>query len=269
MEFRRFTFLLILIISSASIFSQDIFTEYYDINHRKLRKPDKADYYLQIKEENNMWFVEKFSADNVKIYEGSYSDKKLNEKTGTFTYYFESGKTRLVEIYSQNELDGKAIRYYENGQKEYEIEYKNGSMNGICLWYHENGQMSSKEEYLGGLRTGAQFRDENGEELDEKDAEYPPKFQGEEASEFILWVNTRVGYPQEAREFGYEGEEIISFIVDAKGNVKINKIVNSVHSSIDKVVIDIILSSPKWTPGKKHGKFYEYEFEIRTNFKLN
>ena len=55
----------------------------------------------------------------------------------------------------------------------------------------------------------------------------------------------RIGIPQSV---------IIQFIIDKKGNIKYPAVVRGLGSPIDQAAIDIILSMPKWEPGKHKGK---------------
>jgi antitoxin component YwqK of YwqJK toxin-antitoxin module len=268
MKLLQTIFILNFLFQFNCILAQEVETVYYDVSDKKVKKTHKADYYLKIKFQDNQWFAEKYSMGDVKISEGTYSDKKLTLKNGEFIHYYESGDIRLIENYRDNKLNGKSISYFQNGNIDYNVEYKNDNLNGTCMWYHENGQMSSKEEYVCNLRTSEMFWNEHGEEIDIKEAEYPPQFMGGIAELFDFWVNSKVKYPQDARELGYEGEQIISFVVDLNGMVTVDKVIQSVHPSIDKALIEIIESSPNWTPGKQHARLYSYNFDISTNFDI-
>ncbi|KYP16259.1 tetratricopeptide repeat protein [Flavihumibacter sp. CACIAM 22H1] len=59
---------------------------------------------------------------------------------GTKRYYFGSGKERLIETYTQGELNGPTTAYHESANKSYEVDYVNNSRNGYySSWYSAGG----------------------------------------------------------------------------------------------------------------------------------
>lgn len=64
------------------------------------------------------------------------------------------------------------------------------------------------------------------------------------------YIAKRVEYPEELRPWGVSGRVSVTFIVDADGSVKIDKVLESPHPKMSYRVKKIILStSGKWTPG--------------------
>lgn len=63
------------------------------------------------------------------------------------------------------------------------------------------------------------------------------------------YIAKRVEYPEELRPWGVSGRVSVTFIVDADGSVKIDKVLESPHPKMSYRVKKIILStSGKWTP---------------------
>ena len=80
--------------------------------------------------------------------------------------------------------------------------------------------------------------------------EQKPTFNGGDTNEFFKWVNSHLIYPEEAKENGIQGRATLQFTVDVDGSVKNVKVLRGVEPSLDKEVVRVLSSSPKWEPGK-------------------
>ena len=83
--------------------------------------------------------------------------------------------------------------------------------------------------------------------------EKEPSFQGGDANNFSKWVNTRLIYPEIAKENGIQGKVILGFTVNKDGTVSNIKVLRGVDSSLDKEAVRVVSMSPKWTPGMQGG----------------
>ena len=82
--------------------------------------------------------------------------------------------------------------------------------------------------------------------MDEK-----PSFNGGDVNEFAIWVNSKLNYPEVAKENGVQGRVVIQFTVNPDGFVSNVKVLRGVDSSLDKEAVRVVTMSPKWTsPGK-------------------
>jgi periplasmic protein TonB len=95
-----------------------------------------------------------------------------------------------------------------------------------------------------------------------------PKFRGGEVSKFSQWVNEHIRYPKLAEEIGIQGKVFISFMVEPDGSVSTVTILRSVDKLLDEEAIRVVLSSPKWTPGKQRGVPVRVRFSISINYQL-
>lgn len=77
-----------------------------------------------------------------------------------------------------------------------------------------------------------------------------PKFRKGGLEEYRKWVYTRIEYPDEAFNEGYEGLVVVSIIVEQNGSVSIDKVVESPAPLLTTEVLRVVASSPKWIPGK-------------------
>lgn len=98
--------------------------------------------------------------------------------------------------------------------------------------------------------------------------EVKPKFQGDEANQFVVWVNSRIKYPEEAFKNNIEGTVLIGFIIDAEGNLKDIKSIRAVNQILIDEAIRVIKESPKWTPGKDKGKNVAVPYQVPIIFKM-
>lgn len=83
------------------------------------------------------------------------------------------------------------------------------------------------------------------------------------------YIAKRVEYPEELRPWGVSGRVSATFIVDADGSVKIDKVLESPHPKMSYRVKKIILStSGKWTPATYFGVPIQQRFNIPVDFRL-
>ena len=61
---------------------------------------------------------------------------------------------------------------------------------------------------------------------------------------------------------------LIRFTIDTVGNVTNVYVAEGVSKELDKEAIRVISTSPKWTPGYKHGKTVPVSFLFPVNFVL-
>jgi protein TonB len=56
------------------------------------------------------------------------------------------------------------------------------------------------------------------------------------------------------------GKILVHFWIDTTGNVVDPKILRTINESIDSIACQLVLASPKWTPGKQRGKVVKVSF---------
>ena len=84
--------------------------------------------------------------------------------------------------------------------------------------------------------------------------EEKPSFQGGDANQFSKWVNSRLQYPEIAKENGVQGRVTLQFTVEKDGTVTKVRVLRGVDPSLDKEAVRVVSSSPKWKPGKQIGR---------------
>lgn len=83
-----------------------------------------------------------------------------------------------------------------------------------------------------------------------QDVDYPPSFMGGDVNEFSKWVNTRIVYPELAKEKHVTGRVTLQFTIEKDGTLTSVKVLQGVDPLLDEEAVRVVSSSPKWTPGK-------------------
>jgi len=91
---------------------------------------------------------------------------------------------------------------------------------------------------------------------------------GDPAVEFRKYIGQNLRYPEIASENGISGRVIVQFAVNKTGQVVDAVVVRSVDPALDKEAIRVVMSSPKWTPGKQRGRPVSVLFTFPINFVL-
>ncbi|HQH40491.1 MAG TPA: energy transducer TonB [Bacteroidales bacterium] len=95
-----------------------------------------------------------------------------------------------------------------------------------------------------------------------------PSFQGKGQEGFREWIQKNLQYPPVAAENGIQGRVFVQFAVNSKGEVVDAKVVKGVDPALDKEALRVVMSSPKWTPGKQRGKPVKVQFTFPIVFVL-
>ncbi|HPK29952.1 MAG TPA: energy transducer TonB [Bacteroidales bacterium] len=98
--------------------------------------------------------------------------------------------------------------------------------------------------------------------------EEKPKFQGGDANDFSKWVNSKLVYPELAKENGVQGRVTLQFTVYTDGSVRDVKVLRGVDASLDKEAVRIVSMSPKWTPGKQRERPVKVTYTFPVLFQL-
>ena len=98
--------------------------------------------------------------------------------------------------------------------------------------------------------------------------EEKPKFQGGDANQFSKWVNSRLVYPEIAKENGVQGRVTLQFTVNTDGSVSNVQVLCGVDPSLDKEAVRIVSSSPKWEPGRQRERPVKVTYTFPVIFQL-
>lgn len=95
-----------------------------------------------------------------------------------------------------------------------------------------------------------------------------PTFQGGDENTFTKWVFDRLVYPEIAKENGVQGRVILQFLIGTDGSVSDVKVVRGIDASLDKEIVRVVASSPKWKPGRLRGKPVKFRYTFPVIFQL-
>ncbi|HOE94169.1 MAG TPA: energy transducer TonB [Candidatus Cryptobacteroides sp.] len=118
------------------------------------------------------------------------------------------------------------------------------------------------------------YVEEVAEEVIEEEAipfqlvETKPSFQGGDANTFRNWVNSRLEYPEIAKENGIQGRVMLQFTVGSDGKVSNVVVVRGVDPVLDKEAVRVVSMSPKWTPGKQRDRAVKVTYTFPVIFQL-
>ncbi len=95
-----------------------------------------------------------------------------------------------------------------------------------------------------------------------------PGFRGGGQDEFRQYISENLRYPQTAAENGVAGRVFVQFVVKADGSVADARIVRGIDPSLDREAMRVVMSSPKWDPGRQRGEPVSVAFTFPINFVL-
>ena len=98
--------------------------------------------------------------------------------------------------------------------------------------------------------------------------EEKPSSQGGDANQFSKWVNSRLVYPEIAKENGVQGRVTLQFTVEKDGSVTKVRVLRGVDPSLDKEAVRVVSMSPKWKPGKQRDRAVPVTYTFPVIFQL-
>ena len=81
-------------------------------------------------------------------------------------------------------------------------------------------------------------------------------------------LSSNLKYPLKSQENGVQGEVLVQFVVDKKGNVEEVTVFKGVDPHLDAEALRVIKMMPKWKPGKHEGKEVNVKCTIPVGFRL-
>lgn len=97
--------------------------------------------------------------------------------------------------------------------------------------------------------------------------EQMPQFPGGVA-ELMKYVASQLKYPPIAQENGVQGRVVCQFVVGHDGKVRDVNVLKMLDPHCDREAIRVILSMPRWIPGKQNGQPVSVKFTLPVVFRL-
>ena len=98
--------------------------------------------------------------------------------------------------------------------------------------------------------------------------EQKPTFNGGDANGFAKWVNSRLVYPEAAKENGVEGRVVLQFTIGKDGRLQDVKVLNTPDESLAQEAVRIVSSSPKWEPGRQRDRAVKVSYTFPVIYRL-
>lgn len=195
---------------------------------------------------------------------------KLDDTLWEFNTYTPNGP-RIKSLQSRDEngktWNGRYATYDRKGNIQASGNYKMGNKEGTWYIYTPADRILKEQFYVDGkivwqkdsTRMNAE-RDStakndsiarDGKPLVEVEAAFPGGERG-----WAQYLNVNMKYPDKAIRNNIKGSVIVLFVVDTTGHIPLEQVLleRSVEYSMDKEALQIILSSPAWTPATREGK---------------
>ncbi len=98
-------------------------------------------------------------------------------------------------------------------------------------------------------------------------AEEQPTFPGGESA-FVAYVQSHIRYPEPAKTNKEQGRVVVQFVVTKTGEVGKIMVVRGVCPNLDKEVVRVVKTLPKFIPGKMNGKDVNVWYTLPIQFRL-
>lgn len=98
--------------------------------------------------------------------------------------------------------------------------------------------------------------------------EQKPTFNGGDANDFAKWVNSRLVYPEVAKDNGVEGRVVLQFTIGKDGRLRDVKVLGAPDESLAKEAVRVVSSSPKWEPGRQRDRAVKVSYTFPVIYRL-
>lgn len=97
--------------------------------------------------------------------------------------------------------------------------------------------------------------------------EQMPEFPGG-TQELMQFLYSNIKYPKDAMEADMQGRVLVTFVVNADGQVVEPQVVKGVCPSLDAEALRVVGLMPKWKPGMQKGHAVRVKYTIPISFRL-
>ena len=98
--------------------------------------------------------------------------------------------------------------------------------------------------------------------------EQKPTFNGEDANGFAKWVNSKLVYPEIAKDNGIEGRVTLQFTIGKDGRLVDVKVLSAPDESLAQEAVRVVSSSPKWEPGRQRDRAVKVSYTFPVIYRL-
>ena len=98
--------------------------------------------------------------------------------------------------------------------------------------------------------------------------EQKPTFNGGDANGFAKWVNSKLVYPEIAKDNGIEGRVTLQFTIGKDGRLVNVKVLSAPDESLAQEAVRVVSSSPKWEPGRQRDRAVKVSYTFPVIYRL-
>ena len=204
--------------------------------------------------------VTQYLIDNIHYPDDAFN-KKIEGKVFTKFVISSTGEVTDVEVVKglHPSLDAEAIRVLSAMPK-----WRPGTLQGKPVDVQLSLPISFSLAEAAKKQPAAQSKSDAHAPMIYSKADQMPAFEGGVMSYLVK----NIRYPEDAKKKKIEGEVVLRFVIDDKGNVGDVKVAKAAHPSLDAEAVRVIRSMPKWNPGKQNGKPVSVYFTQPILFRL-
>ncbi|HER08792.1 MAG TPA: hypothetical protein ENO20_07755 [Bacteroides sp.] len=185
----------------------------------------------------DIYAITKIRNDGLILYSGFLKSKKPLIKSGIFSFYSSSGHLTAVGSYDNDILIGEWI-YFDTKTDSY-----GKTLYGTprIIDYDVVHTYMTKERLVKPIPVTS--------------PEIPPTYNGGDyRAEFKKYINENLIYPAYPKYEGIEGQVLIQFRIDEKGEVREPSVFGSNHNDFSIEALRLIIEAPDWGPGIQNNK---------------
>ncbi|WP_336515739.1 TonB family protein [Pollutibacter soli] len=232
---------------------------------------------------------EVFDSKGNKLISGNYVN---NNKNGAWKYWHNNGRINDSVVYENGNIvgirkgfyndgtlrdsafynkngNGNQISWHTNGAKRSEGQLVNSAKTGQWKFYFKSGKIAAEQLYATDSVVSMRCFDEEGnivndDCVDEKLAQFPNGMDG-----WRKYITKKVSaYRKQLKQEGRPGTVYVSFIVGVDGKVEDAKVEDPKGIYLEDFALQIILTSPQWTPARQHNLPVRSYYRQPITFKL-
>ncbi len=95
-----------------------------------------------------------------------------------------------------------------------------------------------------------------------------PEFPGGH-KELYRFLQKNIRYPGEAARARIQGKVYVSFVINKLGDIRNPRVLQGLGYGIDEEALRVVISMPRWTPGRQNDVPVDIEYTLPINFKLD
>ena len=99
-------------------------------------------------------------------------------------------------------------------------------------------------------------------------AEVPPIFRGGQAT-LQRFINNRMVYPEKARREKIQGDVLLAFHINEKGECSNFRVLKGIGGGCDEEALRVAKEMPRWIPAKTRGKSVAVDMQMPISFRIN